>query len=453
MNLKRMAFVFVLVLAVTVPTGVQVLAQTVVSNDGTTLKQIIVFGRHSIRSGTQSPAQLAQYALDPYPDFPVAPGCLTPNGSAAETLLGAYFRQYLLYEGLLTGDDHTDSVRSYFHSNSIERSWMTANAFGTGLIPNVTAPVHSLDIGQTDAVFDPIGAGVAKVDTNTAAAQVQAMFYSGDALQSAYSGELSLISGVLFDNAPAPSGKVDPTTIAITLLPNTSSQLNTGAIIAVGGLQDTQNAVDPFVMQYCDNFSSSDVAWGRLTVDQLSQETRIADLIANIELRTPYLNRVQSSNAASHILRTMQQAVNGVNMRGAFGNAKSRTVVVISSDTYVAGLAGLLNVHWQLPGYQPDFCAPGGALVFELRQVNGSDNYIVRVFYTAQTFEELRGLTHLSLSYPPATMQLPVPGGSKSPTDLDVDFGVFQKLMKNAIGKNYVSMEPEPGVLTGVTCQ
>ena len=78
------------------------------------------------------------------------------------------------------------------------------------------------------------------------------------------------------------------------------------------------------------------------------------------------------------------------------------------------------------------------------------------MFYTAQTFDQLRNLTPLTLNEPPATIQLLIPGGSKSATDLDVDFGVFQKLMKNAIGQKYVenpSEEVLPGVLTGVSCQ
>jgi len=459
MNFKRIAFVLGLLLTLAALTEVPVLAQTVINNDNTTLQQIIIFGRHSIRSGTQSPAQLAQYALDPYPPFPVWPGCLTANGFTAETLLGAYFRQYLLYEGLLTGNDHTDSLHSYFRSNSIERSWETADAFGTGLLPDTGAPVHSFEIGQPsqpDPVFDPIAAGVVTVDPNVAATQAQEIFNSGAALASAYSGEYSLISSVLFDNAPAPEGKVDPTTLPITLLPNTSPQLSTGSVVNPGGLGAVQNAVDPFVMQYCDNFEMSQVAWGRLTPDQLSQETRIATLIANIEVRLPYLSRVQSSNAASHILRTMQQAVMGSNLLGSFGNAGSRIVVVVSSDTFVAGLAGLLNLHWQLPGYQQDFCAPGGALVFELRQPNGTKQHLVRVYYTAQTFDQLRNLTHLTLNEPPATIQLMVPGGSISATDLDVDFNAFQQLMKNAIDRQYVqnpSKETQPGILTGVTCQ
>jgi 4-phytase/acid phosphatase len=119
----------------------------------------------------------------------------------------------------------------------------------------------------------------------------------------------------------------------------------------------------------------------------------------------------------------------------------------------VAGLAGLLKLHWMLPGYQPDFCAPGGALVFELRQSKRSQEYLVRAFYTAQTFDQLRNLTPLTLANPPATMQLAVPGGSKSATNLDVNFFTFQTILKEAMNPEYVqnpSAEIQPGVITDV---
>jgi 4-phytase/acid phosphatase len=471
MNLfKRMVILFGLVLTLSVPVPVWVLAQTF-TNDGTTLKQIIIFGRHSIRSSTVNPTTLAQYAVDPYPPFEVQPGCLTPNGTLAEGLLGAYYRDYLIYEGLLTGNAGTDAAHSYFRSNSIERSWATATAFQGALIPNSTPSVHSFPIGGPDPVFDPILANVAKVDANLAATQVQEIFNSGAALESAYSGEYSLIRSVLFDyplgtqpppptpqncgDTTPPTSCSDPTSQAITLTASTTT-LYTGGVINIGGLLSVNNAADPFVMQYADGFPLDQVAWGQLTLDQLSQQTRIINYEFNIEMLSPYLNSVQSSNAASHVLRTMQQAVNGVNVPGAFGNAKSRAVVVISSDAYVAGLAGVLHLHWQLPGYQPDYCAPGGALVFELRQSNSSKGYIVRAFYTAQTFDQLRNLTPLALDEPPATIQLLIPGGSTSATDLDVSFAVFQKLLSNAINPNYVedpSKEGPPNVLTGVTCQ
>jgi hypothetical protein len=173
-------------------------------------------------------------------------------------------------------------------------------------------------------------------------------------------------------------------------------------------------------------------------------------------MRQPYLARVQSSSAASHVLRSMLQVTGGAPLDGAFGDPQSQVLVIISSDGYVAGLAGLLDAHWSLPGYQPDFCAPGGALVFELRQVKTNGQYLVRVFYTAQTFDQLRNLTTVTLEEPPATMQLLIPGGSNSATNLDVNFTTFTNLMNAAIGLEYVQPfeevnPPPPGVLDPYT--
>ena len=50
-------------------------------------------------------------------------------------------------------------------------------------------------------------------------------------------------------------------------------------------------------------------------------------------------------------------------------------------------------------------------------------------------------------------MQLTVPGGSNSATDLDVKFATFKKLLTEAIGQKYVQpfgKEAPPGVLDNV---
>lgn len=475
---KRMAILSALLLALAFSFPVQ--AQTIRdTDDGTTLKQIIIFGRHSIRSSTANPAStLNQYAADLYPDFTgVPPGYLTPRGREAERLLGAYFRSYLLHERLLTGNNQLDLSRSYFRANSIQRSNITASKFGVGLIPGVTIPVHSYPIakGNTlavpDPVFDPLLAGVATVDPQRAVTEARGIFGSGAAIKTSYYGELSMLSRVFYPpgtkplyppgtlpSPDGPPGSIDATTIPFTIeasspLPPGDPPYYTGNVIDFGGLNSVGTATDPFIMQYADGFPLDKVAWGRLTLNALSQQTRLPVQQINIAMRTPYLNQVQSSNAASHVLRTMEQAVVGVTVPGAFGNPKARAVVIISSDFYVAGLAGILQAHWLLHGYQPDFVGPGGALVFELRQVRSSGRYIVRVFFTGQTLKQLRYLTPLTLNKPPQTMQLMIPGGSKSTTDLDVNFETFQALVRKAIKAEYVqdpAKEKPPGVLKDV---
>jgi 4-phytase/acid phosphatase len=454
---KRIVYSALFALAIA-PT---VAAQTV-TNDNTILKQIIIFGRHGVRSPVAPPSFYAIYSPRPYPDFGVSVGYLTVHGQQAEVLLGTYFRDYLLAEGLLTGDAATDLGHTYFRANSIQRSNLTATMLGQGLIPGVTIPVHSYPLNQPDPVFDPISTGVADVNANRAANEVQEVYNSGTALASAYSPEFSLIRSVLFNYqigvqpTPAtPSGVTDPTAQAIPLSAVTSG-VATGNVVNTGGLGLTDIAADPFIMEYTDGLPLTDVGWGQLSLDAVSEATRFVILNERVNFRTPYLDEVQSSNAAAHVLRSMKQAVLGEAVQGGFSGSGTQILAVISSDDYVAGLAGLLDTHWQLPGYQPDYCAPGGALVFELRQSTVTGEFMVRVFYTAQSADQLRNLTPLSLTTPPETAQLLIPGGSKPGASLDVKFEMFQNLLQNALGRRYVqnpSTEVPPGVLSGVPTQ
>jgi 4-phytase/acid phosphatase len=363
----------------------------------------------------------------------------------------------LLAQGLLTGDNGMDIARSYFRANSIQRSNISAASFAQGLFPatmpiNPPVPIHSYPLGQPDPVFDPIAANTVTLDTARAALEVAGIF-RGPALASAYSGELALVRGALYGSAGnPPAGLIDPTSMPVPLTAS-AGNIQTANVINAGGIYTTLLVADPFVMEYCAGMPMRDVAWGQLSLSQISQLTRLIVLDFGIEMTPPYLNQVQSSNAAAHILRSMEQAATGKPVPGAFSAPGAKVLVINSSDTFVVGVAGLLHLHWLLPGYQPDYAAPGGSLVFELRQVKSNGDYIVRVYYTAQTFDQLRNLTPLSASQPPATMQLLVPNGSQSPNNLDVSFARFRQLLTKAIDSYYVqdpAVEVPPGVLTGV---
>src|ERR1019366_3853386 len=180
-----------------------VLAQTTnAADDGTVLKQIIIFGRHSIRAPTSDTSELNLNSADPFPIFVGVPtGYLTPNGRLAAGLMGTYFHDYLVHEGVLTGDTNTDLAHSYFRANVIERSYVTAAKFGAKLIPGANIPVHTYNptnLAVADPVIDPILAGFAPHAPVRALTEVQGVFGSGTNLSSAYSGELSLISKVLY---------------------------------------------------------------------------------------------------------------------------------------------------------------------------------------------------------------------------------------------------------------
>ena len=67
-----------------------------------------------------------------------------------------------------------------------------------------------------------------------------------------------------------------------------------------------------------------------------------------------------------------------------------RLGLLVGHDTNIATVARLLNVGWQIPGFQPNEASPGGALAFELlREVRTGRRY-VRLAYYAQTLDQMR---------------------------------------------------------------
>jgi hypothetical protein len=102
---------------------------------------------------------------------------------------------------------------------------------------------------------------------------------------------------------------------------------------------------------------ASDVGWGQLDAATISQIFRVYDALLDLEFRTPYLAGVQSSNVASHIVRSMVQAATGNAMTGALGTPSDKIVILTASNTNVTGIAGLFHLDWLVGGYQRDVAA------------------------------------------------------------------------------------------------
>jgi 4-phytase/acid phosphatase len=128
----------------------------------------------------------------------------------------------------------------------------------------------------------------------------------------------------------------------------------------------------------------------------------------------------------------MVQAATGNAMTGSLGNPSTKVIMLIASDINVTGLAGLFHLDWIVPGYPVDFCAPGGALVFELRQSQSTGEYIVRASYIAQTLDQLRNQTALTLSTPPATAPLFIPNCSAGNATFDCPLAGFVEVARHA---------------------
>lgn len=416
-------------------------AQTV---DDTQLKQVIIFGRHGVRTPILPNSALNNYSALPFPEFSVSGvAVLTPNGGTNEAILGGYFRLWLTQEGLLTGQDTADADFVYVRANASPLIIGTAQAFARGMLPAATIKVDSYTPPASDPLFDAVDAGVAQLNEQMAVAAVNGRL--GDSQQSlafTYAPELALARSVLF-NYPvsevpvpaAPAGKVDVTSIPISVTAGDST-----LPVNLGGLTAVSAAIDPVVMEYADGLPASQVGWGQLTAGGISQTFRVYDLLLDLEFRTPYLARVQSSNVVSHVVRSLVQAATGNAMTGSLGSPATKVIALIASNTNITGLAGLFHLDWLLPGYQADVCAPGGALVFELRQSQATGEYLVRASYIAQTMDQLRNQTALTIDAPPAMAPVFIPGCSVDNATFDCPLAQFVEVAKHAIDPQSVDL-------------
>lgn len=273
-----------------------------------------------------------------------------------------------------------------------------------------------------------MGAGVAQLNSQLAIASVTGRLGGNpQSLASAYAPEFALTRSVLLgypaSETPPPMAPANVTDVTdFTAAPIAVTAGTLGAPISLGGLSTLGVAIDPFLMEYADGLPAG---WGQLTEDGVGQTLRIYNLILDLEFRTPYLARVQSSNLASHIVRSMVQSATGNAMTGTLGTPSTKIVALIASDINVCGLAGLFHIDWLLPGYQPDFCGPGGAMVLQLRQSQSTGEYIVLASYIAQTLDQLRSQTPLTLAAPPASAPLFIPGCSAGNATFDCPLGKF----------------------------
>jgi 4-phytase/acid phosphatase len=411
--------------------------------DDTQLKQVIIFGRHGIRTPILPNSFLNDFSAQMYPTFPPAPGApplgiavLTPTGAADETILGGYFRLWLTNQGLLTGNDAADANFVYFRANGTPLIVGTAQAFAAGMLPAATVTVNAYPQSENDPLFNPVAAGTALFDYPKALAAVNGRLGNNpQALSSAYAPELALTRSVLLNypvsQTPAPVAPAGTTDV--TSLPISTSVGNSTLPVSIAGLSDVIEAIDPFLMEYTDGLPLAQVGWGQLDAGSISQINRLYDFFLNLEFRTPYLDRVQSSNLASHVLRTLVQTATGNTTPGALATPATKVVVLIASNTNIEGLAGLFQMDWLLPGYDPDVSALSGALMFELLQSQSSGEYIVRAVYVAQSLDQLRNQTPLTMDTPPASAPVFIPGcGIDTPT-FDCPLGTLVRIASQVI--------------------
>lgn len=381
------------------------------ANKSDELKFVVILSRHGVRSPTGKTDQLNQYSRQPWPTWSVPPGYLTEHGAKLMTLFGAYDRELFAKQGLLAASGCADAAHITIVADSDQRTRETGKALALGVAPGCALNVTALPEGTPDPIFHSLEAGIGHADKVLATAAVSGRIGANpQGLTEAYRLQLSALEDVLRGcnheaDCPAATATKSLFDIPSSIAPGKGDHLV--ELHTAIGIASTMT--ENLLLEYAEGMDAANVGWGRVDLAKLRELMQLHAASEEIERRTVYPARVQSSNLLFHVLKSMDQAVSGERTAGALSKPEDRVLILVGHDTNLSNIAGALGLNWVIDGRRDD-TPPGGALVIELWRTQGSSGYSVRTYYTAQTLDQMRNATPLSLDTPPERVPVFVPG-------------------------------------------
>jgi 4-phytase / acid phosphatase len=390
------------------------------------LKYAAIVTRHGVRSPTWDAARLNEYSAQPWPEWGVAPGELTRHGRDLIKLMGAYYGEWLTKEHLLGSQGCRDAGRVRIVADTSQRTLETGRALAESLMPGCGIATQSQPEDQKDPLFS--GAGTPDPTLSLSAVRDR-LGPDPQKLIADHRAAMETLHLLLTGGRSALRKLMaPPLEIGVSLA---SKNVELTGPFSVGSTMS-----ENLLLEYANGFQGPNLGWGRLTRENLLQVLEVHAVYADLMRRTAYLARARGSNLLAHVLLSMEQAAAGKPVAGALGRPGDALLILSGHDTNLSNLSGMLGLSWRLDGYQPDDTPPGGALVFLLwRDDAGQDS--VTAQYMAQSPDQMRNGDRLTLTAPPVSQKVSIPGCT---TDSGCPWDRFRLTMRNAIDSAFVAV-------------
>jgi len=159
----------------------------------------------------------------------------------------------------------------------------------------------------------------------------------------------------------------------------------------VEGLATLANMAETFRLAWSENQPSSSVAFGHV-----HSAADVAKLMPLLTTKYDYINDVPyiAQRGGSILLDQIAKALAPQQVQG--GPPDVRWLLYVAHDTNISWLRTMLNFSWQLADYPRGNIPPAGSLVFERWRETHSGKRYIRLYFQAQTLDQIRNLTPLT---------------------------------------------------------
>jgi 4-phytase/acid phosphatase len=177
------------------------------------------------------------------------------------------------------------------------------------------------------------------------------------------------------------------------------------SVDVTGPIRLASGAAQVLMLQYLEGFPMDQVGWGRASLEQITQVSRLHALLFEVYSRPSYMAPRMAHDLAGRLVALIGGEGDRTN-RSRRLPATPVLSIIVGHDDNIAAITALLDVHFQLPGYGRDDPPVGGALIFEVYRKSRGGERFVRTVYQAQTPDQLRTLQPLDLTHPPSLQAL-----------------------------------------------
>ncbi|MEA9391886.1 histidine-type phosphatase [Acerihabitans sp. TG2] len=384
--------------------GLITLAVNSQAADRYVLEKVVEVSRHGVRPPTADNRQSMQVATGrEWPLWVTHDGELTGHGYAAAELKGRYEAAYYRQQGLLTtGCPKKGDV--YVWASPLQRTRATAQALLDGAFPGCGVVVHFISRGL-DPLFQTDKMGLAPLNPLKTRAGVLAAT-GGDLVQVQHRFQADVER---LKAAVCPPGQACP----VFAQPWRLTQQPDGRV-GISGLGVLSNMAETIRLEYSENLPLAQVAFGHAA--NALQVSRLMPLLTaryDYTNDVPYIARRGGSVLLNQILLALDpprghSSRSAVALEGLPPDAS--WLLYVAHDTNIAYLRTLLDFTWQLGVYPRGNIPPAGSLVFERWRDTQDGERFLRLYFQAQSLDQIRNLTRLDAKQPLLKSEFNRPG-------------------------------------------